>query len=332
MSKIAVDMMGSDLGPSELIKGVFDYKKKHPNDSFILFGDKEILEKLLDKNQEGFEIRDFKDVIDMEIDPITFLRHKESSLYQAILAVKNKEADAVISAGSTGGLVIGSTVLLKNIEGISRAGLCSPFPTLDYNSPATILDIGASITNTYEDLIGFALMGRIYAKEIFKIKDPSVYLLSNGTEEGKGSKEACDAYKVLKEKNYTWFKGNTEARNALDGKHDVVVTNGYSGNVFLKATEGMAKNMSSLIKKAFKKNFLTKIGYLLSKKGFDELTHTMDYKRFGGAIFLGVNGVAVKAHGNSDEYGFYSALEVCHNMIEADIINKIKEQLNDEQK
>ena len=329
MKKIAVDMMGSDLGPEELKKGLLRFAKEYPDYSFILFGEKSKLDTLF-ASEDRFEIRNTSEVIPMEIDPMSFLRKKDSSMYQAITSVKDKKADGVISAGSTAGLVVGSTFLLKNIDGVSRAGLCSPFPTVDYSKPATILDIGASLINTKEDLLSFALRGRAYAKEVLKIEDPKVYLLSNGTEEGKGSKEGREAYQLFKEKNYLWFKGNCEAREALDGKHDVIITSGYAGNIFLKATEGMGKNMSSLIKKAFKKNIFTKIGYLFAKKGFDELSRTMDYKRFGGAIFLGVNGVVIKAHGNSDEYGFYSALKVCRNMIEADIVTKIKKQVQDE--
>ena len=324
MSKIAVDMMGSDLGPSELIKAVYKYRNDYKDIEFILYGDENELSKLIINDKDRLSIVDAKEVIPMEIDPLTFLRKKESSLYKAILAVKNNEADAIISAGSTGGLVVGATVLLKNIDGISRAGLCSPFPTLDYNKPATIMDIGANLTNTCEDLVSFAIMGRIYSENVLKIKNPNVYLLSNGTEEGKGSKEAVEAYQLLKK--YPWFKGNCEARNALDGNHDVVITNGYAGNIFLKATEGMGKNMSSLMKKAFKTNLLTKIGYLFAKKGFKQLSNHMDYKRFGGAIFLGTNGIVVKAHGNSDSYSFYHALDVANKMIEEKIVDKIKEQ------
>lgn len=328
MIKIAVDMMGSDNGPSELIKAVYKYRNDHKDVEFILYGDEKILNELISSDKERLKVVATTDIIPMEIDPLTFLRKKESSLYQAISAVKNKEADAIISAGSTGGLVVGSTVLLKNIDGVSRAGLCSPFPTLDYSRPATILDIGANLTNTCEDLVSFAIMGRVYAENVLKIKDPTVYLLSNGTEEGKGSKEAVEAYSLLKK--YSWFKGNCEARNALDGTHDVVITNGYSGNIFLKATEGMGKNMSYLMKKAFKTNILTKIGYLFARKGFKKLSNHMDYKRFGGAIFLGVNGVSVKAHGNSDSYSFYYALDVAYTMVKASIINKIEEQFKSE--
>jgi glycerol-3-phosphate acyltransferase PlsX len=192
-----------------------------------------------------------------------------------------------------------------------------------------ILDIGASNVNTAEDLYGFAKMGSLYASEILDLKNPSVYVLSNGTEEGKGTEEVVKAYELLKERNFPGFEGNVEARDALDGKHDVIVTSGFTGNVFLKAVEGTASMMNGMIKDAFKTSFGTKIGYLFAKKGFKEMKTRMDYRKYGGAILLGVNGVAVKAHGNSNAYAFYHAIDVAEKMAEKNIVNRIREAFHD---
>jgi glycerol-3-phosphate acyltransferase PlsX len=331
MSKIAVDLMGSDLGYSELSKAVIQFINEDKNSSFILFGEEDKIQPLFaDVDSKRFKIVNTTEVIPMEIKPLDFLRANRSSMYQAIKAVKEGEADAVVSAGSTGGFVVGSTILLRNIDGVTRAGLCTPFPTAIKNRPCVILDVGASNVNTGEDIYGFARMGRIYAEDITEIHNPSVYTLSNGSEEGKGPQEVVDAYELMKTRKLTGFKGNCEAREALDGNHDVIVTSGYVGNIFLKATEGTAGMMNGMIKKAFKRNIFSKIGYLFAKKGIKDMKETLDYRRFGGAILLGINGVAVKAHGNSNTYAFYNAIKVADSMVKHDIINKIKKEFSND--
>ena len=172
--------------------------------------------------------------------------------------------------------------------------------------------------------------GRIYSQNIFNVKEPKVYLLSNGTEDKKGSPVTKEAFKLLKENNFPSFEGNMEARDGLSGKADVLVADGFTGNVFLKATEGVAKMMSQMIKDAFHRNFISLVGGLFAKKGFDELKHKMDYKSFGGAILLGVNGVVIKAHGNSNTYAFKKALELAYNMANTNIVEKLKEGFKDE--
>lgn len=324
MTTLALDLSGSDLGAQGLSKAVLQYGKDHPSVSFLIFGKNEEVTPLF-QNAKNCKVVPCSDVIPMEIKPLDFLRRKDSSLYQAIAAVKDGKADGIVTAGSTGGFVVGTTILLRNIEGVTRAGLCSPFPTAVKDRGAVILDIGASNVNTGEDLYGFARMGRIYSQSVLEVVNPTTAVLSNGTEEGKGTQEVVDAYHLLKENNFSGFQGNVEARDALDGTHDVIVTSGFAGNIFLKATEGMAGIMNDLIKKSFKKNLLTKIGYVLSQKGFKDMKTTMDYRRFGGAILLGLNGVAVKAHGNSNAYAFYNAIRVADGMISKNIVAQIKE-------
>ncbi len=331
MVKIAIDLMGSDLGEEELSKGVIDFMNKNNDTYFYLVGNKEKIEKIFScQDKTKFEIINADKVIPMEIKPLDFLRAKTSSQYIAISLVKDGKADAVLSAGSTGGLVTGASLLLKNIDGISRGGIISPFPTAKFGKATVILDIGANNTNTSEDLYGFAKMGRLYSKEILGIENPSAYLLSNGTEEGKGTQEIVEAYKMLEERKFPNFKGNAEARNILDGEHDIIITPGFNGNILLKAVEGTASMMNQMIKDAFKTNLITKIGYLFSRKGFKNMKATMDYRKYGGAIFMGVNGVVVKAHGNSNAYAFYYGIDVAYKMVKSNIIEKIRKDFEDD--
>lgn len=323
MLTLVVDCMGSDAGSKVTTAGILAFLKKNNDCKIVAVGKKEELACL--ENNENIEIVDARDVVPMTIGPMEVMRARESSMYKAISYMKENNCDGVISAGSTGGFLSCATIKLKMIEGISRAALVSPFPTKD-GTPTVILDIGASNENTAEQLVQFAKMGRIYSQHVFNIKEPKVYLLNNGAEEEKGSPEVKEAHQLLKTSNFPGFKGNVEARDALDGHCDVIVTGGFAGNIFLKSSEGMAKMMSGMIKKAFKKSLLSKIGYLLSHKGFDEMKETMDYESYGGAMLLGVNGVVVKAHGSSSEYSFKCALDVAYKMANAKVVDLLKEK------
>ncbi len=334
MKKIAIDMMGSDSGPEVLSQSVIHYLETDKEIQFLLFGDENILKPLFENclNKDRIEIFHTESVIPMEIKSLEFLRAKKSSMYQAILSVKEKRADAVLSAGSSGGFVTGSTILLRNIEGVMRAGLCTAFPTRVLEVPSVVLDIGANNYNTAEELYQFGILGSLYSQYVLGVKNPGVYLLSNGAEKGKGTDEVVGAYSLFEERKGVNFKGNVEARNALDGTHDVIVSGGYSGNIFLKSTEGMAKIMNDLIKESFKMNLLTKIGYLFSSKGFKRMKKIMDYRKYGGAILLGIDGVCVKAHGNSNEYAFYQAIDVCQKMVDCKIVDRIKDYFSTAEK
>jgi glycerol-3-phosphate acyltransferase PlsX len=243
----------------------------------------------------------------------------------AIKTMKEEGYDAVVSAGSTGGFLSAATITLKMIPGVKRAALVAPFPAQIKGKKVVILDIGANNENSPEELVQFATMGRLYSQTVYGIEEPKVYLLSNGTEEEKGAPEVKQAHKLLKESNFPGFKGNIEARNALNGQADVVVADGFTGNIFLKGSEGIAKFMGNMIKGMFKKNLWTKLGYLHVRGGVKELTETMDYKSTGGAMLLGVNGNVIKAHGNSDAYSFKHALIVAKKLSMANVVEKIKE-------
>lgn len=327
MVKLSVDLMGSDNGPEAIAAGIKEFLKKHSDVEIYACGSEEALALL--KDEKHIHPYVTSQVVPMESGAMQAMRMKDSSMMKVFNLFAEENVQAGVSAGSTGGFLSLATLKLKLIPGVERAALTSPFPTLT-GSPLVVLDIGASNENNPQQLYQFAKMGRIYSQTVFNVKEPNTYLLSNGVEEGKGSPVGKEAYKLLKEHNFPGFKGNIEAREALKGDADVLVSEGYPGNIFLKSSEGVAKMMSALIKKAFHKNIFTMIGYLFSAGGFKDMKKSMDYKSYGGAILLGVNGVVVKAHGNSDAYSFSCALEVAYKMTSHDIVNKIKEGFQDE--
>lgn len=322
MIKIAVDAMGSDNGSSIVVEAVKKFLNDYKDVELTVYGKKEELVEL-----EGLtKIVDCKEVMGMEDGALQIMRRKETSMIKAIEGAKNDGLDGVVSAGSTGAFLTASTIFLKLIDGLQRAALVSPFPTIGEKS-VIILDIGANNENTPEHLVQFAKMGKIFSKVYNDVKEPRVYLLSNGAEEKKGAPEVKEAYQLLKNSNFEGFKGNIEARYVLSGDADVVVTGGFAGNVILKGSEGVAKMFGTLIKNAFKKNIFTKIGYLFARSGIKEMQEKMDYKTYGGAMLLGVNKVVVKGHGSSDAKSFYHAIRVTYELIKKDMINKMKEEL-----
>ena len=324
--KIAVDAMGGDNGSKVVIEAVKEFKEIYPNDEIIVFGKKEELEEL----SSICRIEDAPDVVPMEAGALEVMRMKNSSMCKAINTMKEEGFDAVVSAGSTGGFLSASTIILKNIPGVRRAALVTAFPTKIKGKQVVILDVGASNDNSPEELVQFAHMGKAYNQALYQTKDPKTYLLSNGTEDHKGSPLVKNTFKLLKESNFEGFVGNMEARDVLSGDADILVADGFSGNILLKGMEGIAKMFGSLIKSAFKKNLWTKLGYLHVRKGFNNISETFDYKSVGGAMLVGVNGVVIKAHGNSDVYSFTGALKVAHRMVENNVVNKIKEALANE--
>ncbi len=321
MKTIVVDMMGSDHGVTATIDGVYQFLKRNHDVKLILVGDEKALAPLSDVAT----IIPSTDIVPMEAGAMDVMRLKQSSMLVAINTMLEHQADAIVSAGSTGGFLSATTLKLKLIPGVERAALMSPFPTAIRGKKAVVLDIGANNENTPSQIVQFAKMGSIFAKTIYGLESPKIYLLSNGAEEKKGTPELKEAHQMLKAENYPGFKGNVEAREALNGEADVIVSGGFAGNIFLKGSEGIFVLMNNLIKRAFKRNVLTKIGYILSKKGFDDLKTSLNYKTYGGAMLLGVNGVVVKAHGSSDGFSFSYALEVALKMAEANVVTHLAE-------
>ena len=323
MIKIVVDAMGGDNGSSIVVEAAKKFLADYKDVEITLVGKKEELSSL----ENSCRIIDARDIVPMEAGALEVMRLKNSSMMVAIKTLKEEGLDAVVSCGSTGGFLSAATINLKMIPGVKRAALVAPFPTAIKGKNVVILDIGANNENSAEELAQFALMGKLYSQSVYGVEKPSVYLLSNGVEEGKGAPEVKEAYKLLKDSGFEGFKGNIEARYALSGDADVVVADGFTGNIFLKGNEGIAKLMSSLIKKAFKRNLWSKLGYLHVRKGMKEMSETLDYKKTGGAMLLGINGNVVKAHGSSNAEAFYYALLVAKKLAEKDVVNQIKKGL-----
>ncbi|MFA6675538.1 MAG: phosphate acyltransferase PlsX [Bacilli bacterium] len=320
--KLVVDTMGGDLGSSVIVSAILDFLQENIGVEIIAVGKKEELTALEGRCQ----IVDAPDVVPMETGALQVLRMKNSSMMVALKILKDEQLDGVISCGSTGGFLSASTITLRLIPGVKRAALVAPFPSYVKGKKVVILDIGANNENSAEELAQFAIMGRLYSQSVFQVTNPQLYLLSNGTEEGKGSPEIKEAQDLLRD--FPGYQGNIEARVALDGRADVIVTDGFTGNIFLKGTEGIAKFMGHLMKQAFKKNLWSRLGYLHVRKGINEISETVDYKSTGGAMLLGLNGVVVKAHGSSDAYAFKCALNVAKKLAENHVVEKIKEGMN----
>ena len=319
MIKIVVDMMGGDLGSAATVEGVLAFLKDHQDVEITAVGKLEELSLLKDKAK----LIDARDILPMEAGVMDAIRAKGASMSIAIDQVLEQNADAIVSSGSTGAYLGATSIRLKKLPGVLRPALISPFPTRFLGKQVVILDIGASNENSPQELVQFALMGKLYSQNVLDVLEPKVFLLSNGSEPEKGSPESKEAYKLL-EGHFPGFMGNVEARDALNGQADVIVTDGFTGNVFLKSTEGLAKMMSGMIKDAFKRNAFSKIGYLLSKKGFRTMSDALNYKNYGGAMFLGISKVAVKAHGSSDGHAFMHALRVAYRLAKAEIPTQIE--------
>lgn len=330
MTNICVDVEGSDLGREELSLGCINFVKENKDTKLTVVGNKEKLGDIFKGYEDQIEVVHASDVLPMHIDVNKVLHSKESSMVKGIYLSKQDNIDAFVTAGSSGGFLLASTVLIQRLKGIKRPAFCGPFFTKVKGKKTVILDIGASNENSVEDLVSFAKLGRAYAQLILNIENPSLYILSNGAEEGKGIDVVVKTYDALKEMNFPNFKGNVEARDVLDGEHDVIITQGFDGNILLKSVEGTAKLMNDMIKQAFKKNFLTKLGYLLAKSGFKEMKETLDYKKAGGAMLLGLKKVCVKAHGNSDRESFYYALKVAKQMVDMKVIDKFKQEFEND--
>lgn len=319
--KIAVDAMGGDNGSKVIVSAIKEFLIDNKDVEIVVFGKKEELSEL----SSSCQIVDAPEIVPMEAGALEVIRLKNSSMCKALSMMKEQKYDAVVSTGSTGGFLSASTLILKKIPGVKRAALVTPFPTKIKGKKVVVLDIGANNENSPDELLQFGYMGRAYYQTLFNSDTPKTYLLSNGAEPNKGSPEGKEAYKLYEQDKFPGFAGNLEARDVLKGEADILVTDGYSGNILLKGIEGAAKMMSQMIKDNFKKNLWTKLGYLHVAKGFKDMSETMDYKSTGGAILLGVNGVAVKAHGNSDVYAFKNALRVAKIMVNNQVVEKIKE-------
>lgn len=328
--KIALDAMGGDYGPVETVRGAISALDEIKGIKKIyLVGKKEEIEKELAKykyDKDKIEVYPATEVIGMDEDPVVAVRNKKDSSMNITLDLVKKEiAQASVSAGNTGALITASQLKLKRIPGILRPCIATVFPK--ENGKMIVLDVGANSDCKPEFLSQFAILGSKYAEIILNIKNPKVALLNIGSEPGKGNELTRESYNLLLEEKNVEFIGNIEPNYLLNSDVDVVVTDGYTGNILLKATEGTAKFIIEFLKKEIGKSFVAKIGALLLKPIFKELKKNMDSSEYGGAIFIGLNHISVKAHGSSDSKAIKNAVKAACKFIEADFIEKIKEEI-----
>lgn len=324
MKKLAIDAMSGDLGSPIVVDACLNFMKVHNDVELYVTGKKEELTKL--ENINNVHIVDARDVVGMNDGIMAVRRKKESSMVKATMLAKEGAADAVVSCGSTGSFYTCAMLFLKRIEGVEKSCLMAVIPTYN-NKGVCMLDVGANAENTAEHLNDFAVMGSVYAKEVRGIDNPKVALLNIGTEEKKGNEMHQEAFKLLSANEAINFVGNIEGRDMLLGDIDVIVTDGFSGNIALKTIEGVASILMNSVKDAMMSSLTAKMGALLVKEPMRELKRKFDYKSVGGALMMGFEKAVVKAHGASDDVAFLNAMELAYRMVEQDVVTKMREGL-----
>jgi len=330
--KVVLDVFGADEPPSVIIDGALLALKSDSQLSVALSGNEDIMLPILkgkNADMSRIEIIDAKDIITNNDAPTTaFKAKKESSLIKGLQSLKDREdLVAFVSAGSTGAVLTGATFIVKRIEGIMRPALAPLLPTAS-GGQVCLVDGGANVDCKKEYLAQFAILGSAYMQAANSIEKPSIGLVSVGAEDKKGNELTKGAFELLKEMDIN-FKGNMEARYALSGDYDVIVCDGFIGNVLLKSVEGTAKLYGIKVKEAIKSSFWAKLGYaLFMKKAFNRLKSSMDYQKHGGAPFLGVEKVVIKCHGSSKASAICAALLQAKTIAKAGLIEKIKEGIS----
>lgn len=330
--KIILDAMGGDHAPEAPVLGAFEAAKRYGVQITLVGRGESILEVMrnhaITDLPAGVEIANADDVVDMHDDPGSVIhRRKNSSMVVGLKMLADGQGDAFVSAGSTGALLTGATLLVKRVRGIRRAAMGPAMPNKTGGS-TVILDCGANAECTSEFLLQFGIVGSLYAKKSLGIANPKVGLLNIGTEDSKGTLLQKEAYELLAQadqQGLLHFVGNVEARDVPLGAVDVVVCDGFSGNVLLKSIEGTAMFMGSLMKhRIFKRNFFSKLGYLLCKSGVDEVIGMLDYRTIGGTPFLGIRKPVIKAHGASDALAFRNAIQQAMRAAESNISGELE--------
>ncbi len=330
--RIIVDAHGGDHAPLEIIKGCLLAVKEIKDLAILLVGRKNELMAVMTQNglpTDCFELVDAPDILTMEDAPTAILKEKQySSMAVAFRLLKEDKADAFVSAGNSGAVLVGATMLIKRIRGIKRAALGAVMPSL--NGPYILLDCGANVECKPEYLEQFGLMGSLYMQSCLQIPTPRVALLNNGAEAHKGTELQQAAFQLLKENKAIHFTGNIEGRDIPLGGCDVVVADGFSGNIALKISEGWGKMFSASLKEMLTKNWKSKLGALLILDQIRAYRKKMDYKEYGGAPLLGVTKPVIKAHGSSDALAFKSAIRQACVFADSGMIRTIEKDLGKE--
>jgi len=328
---IAVDAMGGDGAPKKVIDGINDHFQKTKNIKYLIFGDKDKIINLIPKtlNKDSFEIMDTKNFVDGRDTPLEAAKKgKDTSMWLSIDSVKQKKADIVISAGNTGALLVIAKLNLKMIENIDKPALSALWP--NKKGMSVVLDLGANVECSDKNLIDFAIMGSSLFKSLFPDEKAKVALLNIGSEEVKGNEIIKNTYQKLNQiKNSDFeFKGFIEGNHLMNGEVNVIVSDGFTGNVALKTAEGTANFIVAELKFAFSKSILGKISALLNFVNLKKFKKRLDPRLYNGAIFIGLDSPVVKSHGSTDYIGFSNSLSVCEKIVKGNLIKKIKTNIN----
>ena len=330
--KVVIDVFGGDNAPQSTVLGALKALEICPELSVVLSGDETQITAILSQNKHDagrIEIIDAKEVITNNESPTSAIRTKrESSLVKALDALRlNDEIVGMVSAGSTGAVLTGAFMKVGRIKGISRPALCPILPTIQDGKSVMICDCGANVDSKPINLCHFALMGNAYLKNVYKVENPKIALLSVGAENEKGNELVKSTFPLISQMENINFVGNMESRDLLSGEYDLIVTDGFAGNVLLKSTEGAILNLLKLIKKEIKARTLSKVGYLFMKKSFDNLKSVLDYNNKGGAVLLGCKKLIVKSHGSSGAESICASILQVVEMHNAKVCEVIEQEI-----
>ena len=328
--KIAVDAMGGDGSPQKTIDGIVHNHKSNQENFFNIFGNKEIIKNYIDNkiDKNFYEIIDTKNVVKSTDSPLEAAkRGKDTSMWLSIESVKKKESDIVISAGNTGALLVIAKLNLKMIENIDKPALSALWP--NKKGMSVVLDLGANIECSSKNLLDFSIMGASLYKSLYPNENPNVALLNIGSEELKGNEIIKETFQILNEKknNDFNFSGYIEGNELMNGEVNVIVSDGFTGNVALKTAEGTANFITDELKKALGGSILGKISSLLNISNLRKFKKRLDPRLYNGAIFIGLDTPVVKSHGGTDYIGFSNSLDVCNRIVKGNLIDKIKDNI-----
>tara|TARA_B100001093_G_scaffold145386_1_gene138040 strand:+ start:689 stop:1696 length:1008 start_codon:yes stop_codon:yes gene_type:complete len=331
MIKIAVDAMGGDNSPKKIVDGIIHHHKSNKDIFYKIFGDEVKIDKLIDNKltKNNFEISNTLNKVSSEDSPLEGAkRGKDTSMWLAVESVKKKDCDIVISAGNTGALLVISKLNLKMIENIDKPALSALWP--NKKGMSVVLDLGANIDCSSKNLFDFSIMGASLFKSLYPTQTTNLALLNIGSEELKGNETIKETFKILKEKKLDDFnfKGYIEGNELMNGNVNVIVSDGFTGNVALKTAEGTANFITSELKHVLTGSLMGKISSFLNIQNLNKFKKRLDPRLYNGAIFIGLDSPVVKSHGGTDYIGFSNSLDVCCKIIKGNLINKIKRNIN----
>jgi len=328
--RVAIDAMGNDQGPLPIVEGVGAYLRHDTETTVILVGERDALRRALIQTRLGetphLQLVHASQVMEMQ-DKVSALREKrDSSIVRVVQEVKEGRADAMVALGNTAAAVGATCIGLRNLHGVHRPGIALPLPTRQRNRPCVLIDMGANTAAKPEHLVDYAVMASIYSEQILHVREPRVGLLNVGEERGKGNEALREAFEMLEEAPLN-FIGNVEGRDIYAGTCDVVVTDGFTGNVVLKVSEELASTLSEWTKEAFHMSWMTKLAGWLATPAFRALRQRTSYDRYGGAPLLGVNGICIIGHGRSNSTAVFNALRVAKECAVRGVNRRIQERL-----